>query len=117
MPQTVEIFKAMSDPLRLRILRLLRQREACVCELVYALEVPQYRASKHLRVLRHAGLVADRREGNWVYYSLTARTLPLLAAVFDALEKQPVERGDRWRRDDRRFADVGHKRAAGMECA
>ena len=52
---------ALADPLRLRILRLVRQRELCVCELVDALAVPQYRVSRHLTALRRLGLVAARR--------------------------------------------------------
>jgi len=72
MRQTAEVFKALGDPMRLRIIRLLLERELCVCELVQALAMPQYRVSRHLAVLRRAGLVQDRRQGTWVHYSLPA---------------------------------------------
>jgi DNA-binding transcriptional ArsR family regulator len=59
---------ALADPVRLRILRLVRQRELCVCEFVDALRIPQYRVSRHLTALRRLGLVAARREGRWMHY-------------------------------------------------
>jgi len=65
-------FKALSDLTRLRALRLVLQsgQEVCVCELVDALQLPQYQVSKHLSVLKQAGLVEDCRVGTWVYYSI-----------------------------------------------
>lgn len=65
-------FKALSEPTRLRIMALVCRagRELCVCELVDALEEPQYHVSRSLRTLRKAGLVAERRSGKWVYYRL-----------------------------------------------
>ena len=117
MRHTVEILKAMGDPLRLRLLRLLRQREACVCELVEALAIPQYQASKHLRVLRDAGLVQDRRVGNWVHYSLASHARPFLSALFDALDTHLPDQDTVCERDDRRFREAGRKHAAEAECA
>lgn len=67
--------QALADPTRIRIMRLLCERELCVCELVVALEEPQYKVSRHLGVLKHAGLVRDRREGSWMHYAI-APTLP-----------------------------------------
>ena len=64
------IFKALSDNTRIRILKLLFQRELCVCELMQVLEMSQSRISRHVNLLKQAGLVKDRREGKWVYYSL-----------------------------------------------
>jgi DNA-binding transcriptional ArsR family regulator len=62
MDRDAEIFQALGDPTRLRLLNLLRQTgEVCVCELVDALRVPQYNISRHLQILRQAGLVHDRR--------------------------------------------------------
>ncbi len=65
-------FKALSDLTRLRALRmiLIAEDPLCVCELCDALGLPQYRVSKHLAILRQAGLVADSRVGTWVYYSV-----------------------------------------------
>jgi len=66
------ILKALAEETRLRLLRLLAGHELSVGELVEALRVPQSRISRHLAVLRRAGLVRDRREGNWVYYRAVA---------------------------------------------
>jgi len=64
------IFKACADATRLRVLFLLAERELCVCELVEVLQMPQGRISRHLAMLKGAGVVRDRREGTWIYYSL-----------------------------------------------
>ena len=65
------LFKALSDLTRLRCLSLLvRHDELCVCELTHALALPQPKVSHHLAGLRKAGLVTDRKEGLWIYYSL-----------------------------------------------
>jgi ArsR family transcriptional regulator len=67
-----EIFKALGDPVRLRLFQLLASRdELCVCHLTEALKLPQSTVSRHLGVLRHAGLVQTRREGKWMHYRLT----------------------------------------------
>lgn len=65
-----KVFKALADPTRLRILGLLSSRELCVCEVMVALNLTQPTASHHLRILENVGLVKDRKEGKWVYYSL-----------------------------------------------
>lgn len=65
-----QMFKAMSDETRLRILNLLSHGELCVCELVDILSELQTKVSRHLAYLKHAGWVTDRREGQWVFYSL-----------------------------------------------
>jgi len=64
------MFRAFSDPTRLRILSLLRVKEMCVGDLLEVLGVPQPTASRHLAYLRRAGLVSTRREGTWVHYAL-----------------------------------------------
>jgi ArsR family transcriptional regulator len=63
-------FHALSDPLRIQVLELLRSQELCVCELCEYLEVTQSKLSFHLKNLREAGLVRARQEGRWIYYSL-----------------------------------------------
>lgn len=67
--------QALSDETRLRILKLLAQRELCVCELEAVLGMTQSRVSTNLAVLRNAGLVRDRRDGKWVFYSLDREAL------------------------------------------
>ena len=65
------MFRALSDPTRLRILHLLLAGELCVCDLVAVIAVPQPTASRHLAYLRRTHLVVPRREGAWIYYALT----------------------------------------------
>lgn len=69
----VETFKALTDPLRLAVLRLLAERELCVCVLVDVLDVEYSNLSYHLKVLRTAGLVTHERDGNFAEYALTER--------------------------------------------
>ncbi|MFN2114092.1 MAG: ArsR/SmtB family transcription factor [Anaerolineae bacterium] len=76
------LYKALSHPVRLQILDLLSQREACVCHLIAALGQRQPYVSQQLAALREAGLVTDRRDGNLVYYRLREPGLiGLLAAA------------------------------------
>ena len=79
------LFAACSDPLRLRLLLLLRGREVCVCHLVGALVVPQPTVSRHLAVLRRTGLVRCRKEGLWCYYALARAEDALHTRVVDLL--------------------------------
>mgnify|MGYP000533245100 CR=1 FL=1 len=67
------LFKALADETRLRILKLLEVREMCVCEVMVALSLTQPTASHHLGILENAGLVKDRKEGKWVFYSIVDR--------------------------------------------
>ena len=69
------LFHALSDETRLGILEMLRDGERCVCDLQEGLEAAQSRLSFHLRVLKEAGLVTDRREGRWSDYSIVPGTL------------------------------------------
>jgi ArsR family transcriptional regulator len=82
--QVVRCFHALSDPTRLRLLELLRDGERCVCELTDAMDTGQSRLSFHLKTLKDAGLVADRREGRWVYYTVCPGAVQAAAdAVLD----------------------------------
>jgi ArsR family transcriptional regulator len=71
-------FHALSDPIRLSIVELLRDRELCVCDLCAALDVNQSKLSFHLKTLKEAGLVRSRQEGRWIYYSLNIPQLAVL---------------------------------------
>lgn len=91
-------FQALSDEKRLRILDILRDGEHCVCDLTEALDVGQSLLSFHLRTLKDAGLVSDRREGRWVHYSLVADAVADLEGVLGALRRDAaacVGRGGR----------------------
>lgn len=70
MRTSAELFKALADETRLRILNLLVQGELCVCDIMAVLDVGQSKASRHLAYLRNVGLVNDRRSGVWMHYSL-----------------------------------------------
>jgi ArsR family transcriptional regulator len=90
-----QLFHALSDETRLSILDRLRSGECCVCDLSNVLEAAQSRLSFHLRVLKDAGLVSDRRDGRWSYYSIEPGAL---AEVHDlAVALQPASR---WRSDN-----------------
>jgi ArsR family transcriptional regulator len=73
-------FHAASDTTRIGILEFLSHKERCVSELQEILDTPQSRVSFHLRVLRESGLVRERREGRWKYYSLRGETLDYMIA-------------------------------------
>lgn len=70
-----DTFRVLSDPTRLLILERLRHGERCVCDLQDLLDAAQSRLSFHLRVLKEAGLVTDRRDGRWVYYTMVPEAL------------------------------------------
>jgi ArsR family transcriptional regulator len=73
--RAAELFHALSDETRLAMLEMLRNGESCVCDLQDALEAAQSRLSFHLKVLKDAGLVTDRKEGRWSYYTLVPDAL------------------------------------------
>ena len=77
-PAILQGFKALSDPLRLQVIELLRDQEMCVCDLCDRLTVAQSKLSFHLKTLKTANLVRVRQEGRWLYYSLN---LPQLVAL------------------------------------
>jgi len=77
MKEITSFHEALSEPLRLRLLRLLLERELCVCEMMRVLKTPQYRVSRHLGILKKAGLVRDWREGTWIHYEIS----PILSSA------------------------------------
>jgi ArsR family transcriptional regulator len=68
----VKIFKALSDQNRLRIIKMLEQKPLCVCEITSILNLATSTVSKHLYLLREAGLISDKKEGKWVNYNLAS---------------------------------------------
>ena len=91
--QCCQQFQALSDRTRVRILELLREGEKCVCELIDALAVRQSLLSFHLKTLKTAGLVKDRKEGRWVHYSIDWKGLDEMQELISVL-KQPTHGGD-----------------------
>jgi len=81
-----KLIQLLSDQTRLRSILLLKQEgELCVCELMYALDIIQPKISRHLAVLRDAGLVTSRRQGQWIYYQLRIDLPTWANDVIDAL--------------------------------
>ena len=87
--RAARLFQALSDQTRLSILDRLRHGERCVCELTDALDAAQSRLSFHLKVLKDTGLVTDRREGRWMYYTLNPDALAEIGELVDALASVP----------------------------
>lgn len=93
MDETI-LFRAYSDPTRLRILQVLRRKEHCVGDLMAILRLPQAKTSRHLAYLRRAGLVRAREQGLWSYYSLVPARDALqrrLRACLDACLRNPAD--------------------------
>jgi ArsR family transcriptional regulator, arsenate/arsenite/antimonite-responsive transcriptional repressor len=84
--EIVKVFKAIGDETRIRLLKLLQQRELCVCELMQALDMTQSRVSRNLGILKNAGLVEDRRDGLWVHYSLNVEAKPYIKELLEMLK-------------------------------
>ncbi len=80
------IFHALSDELRLDVVNMLLDGERCVCELTDELDIAQSRLSWHLKTLKDAGIVNDRREGRWIYYSLNAEAIHEARSILDGLK-------------------------------
>lgn len=100
--QATAVAKALSDPNRLRALAALTRGELCVCQIMELLELVPSTVSKHMSVLRQAGLVAGRKRGKWMYYSLPSerdrrRTWELLSWFLAHIESDDRIRADRIR--------------------
>jgi ArsR family transcriptional regulator len=94
-----DLFKALADKTRLRILALLGNNEVCVCHIHDSLGLPQPTVSRHLAYLRKSGLVAVRRDGVWMHYRVSRSLNPVVqrvvAAAVDALQQVPATTQDR----------------------
>ena len=100
----LQFYKCLADETRLKVILLIHmERELCVCELTTALQVSQPKVSRHLAQLRECGLLADRREGQWIYYRVNPE-LPLW--VLDVLSMTAESNGD--------FISVSAKSLAAM---
>lgn len=91
MEQYATVFKTLSDPTRLRVLRLLidAEKELCVCELVDSLEEPQYNISKHVNALKDGGLLQSRKDGRWVYYRPADTSTAFFKFLYEAVAAIP----------------------------
>jgi len=94
--RAADLFHALSDETRLEILQHLKEGEQCVCDLTDALKSAQSRLSFHLKVLKDAGLIEDRREGRWMYYTLNEQ------AFDEVVDLAANLKGSMGRRSDKR---------------
>jgi ArsR family transcriptional regulator len=96
------LFKALSDETRIRILKVLLERECCVCEVMQALDISQSRASRNLGMLEDAGFIKSRRDGLWIVYSVDEQKMnscaaPLIEMLRDSLVNEEIILQDRER--------------------
>jgi ArsR family transcriptional regulator, arsenate/arsenite/antimonite-responsive transcriptional repressor len=92
--RAIELFHALSDETRLEIIELLRRGERCVCELTDSLDAAQSRLSFHLKVLKDAGIVRDRRNGRWVYYELEGDVFEEMEVLIGGMKPREVHRAE-----------------------
>ena len=89
--RSAQLFHALSDETRLAVLDMLRDGERCVCELQEVLDAAQSRLSFHLKVLREAGIVQDRKEGRWSYYRINTAALAEVHDLVRVLGTNPYD--------------------------
>jgi ArsR family transcriptional regulator len=92
--RAIELFHALSDETRLEIIELLRKGERCVCELTDTLDAAQSRLSFHLRVLKDAGIVRDRKDGRWVYYELDREVFDEVETLVSGMKPRVLNRSE-----------------------
>jgi ArsR family transcriptional regulator len=95
----IKVMKALSDPNRVKIIKILQQKSMCVCEIQGALELAQPTVSKHLKILEEANLVDYRKDGLWVnYYLSDGKYSPYVASLLGNLKH--------WLNDDPEIAEL-----------
>jgi len=98
----IKVMKALSDPNRVRIIKMLQHKMMCVCEIQKALQVSQPAVSKHLKLLEDAGFVSFQKDGLWVNYHLTdGNESPYVASLLGNLRH--------WMEDNKEIADLVEK--------
>ena len=90
---SLKLFQLLADETRLRsVLLIYAEQELCVCELVHALGTIQPKVSRHLAALREAGVLVDRREGQWIYYRLSERLPDWAAEIIESATRDDAAR-------------------------
>jgi ArsR family transcriptional regulator len=100
-----QIYKALSEQMRLRMLMLLTQEELCVCDLMAVLEEPQSKVSRHLAYLKHSGLIQSKRVGAWMHYFLRDPLEELAGSHLEFLKKE-LSRLDWAKADAKKMLEV-----------
>ncbi len=100
MKQLVKVFKALSDPNRIRIIKMLEVRPLCVCEITNTLRLATSTVSKHLSLLKEADLIRDKKDGKWIYYHLNEEAAQpyghlILRAMSNWVNEEKLVRADK----------------------
>lgn len=102
MKDFLKVMKALSDPNRVKIIKMLQHKEMCVCEMQATLQIAQPSVSKHLKILENAGLVTHHKDGMWVNYQLTdGSSSPYAASLLGNLRH--------WLEDDLELTEIVEK--------
>jgi ArsR family transcriptional regulator len=108
-----DIFKALSDETRLRILSLILSGEMCVCEIEDCLDLTQSNASRHLAALKNAGILSSSKQAQWAYYKLNEdfcnENKELMNYLADKLKSLPAYESDILKREKCKQADICNK--------
>jgi len=99
MQELVKIFKALSEPNRIRILKMLEKRPLCVCEITSILELANSTVSQHLTALKEAGLIYADKEGKWIYYKLVKHPVTIYWKELRPLLKKWLNENEQVRKD------------------
>jgi len=102
MKDFIRVMKALSDPNRVRVVKMLQEKEMCVCEIQEALGLAQPTVSKHMKQLEEAGLVTSRKNGLWVNYNLAGDESNPYAV-------EMLKQIDNWLRDDAEIRKILHR--------
>ena len=114
MQDLIKAIKALSDETRLRIIKILLERECCVCEVMQALDISQTRASRNLGILQDADFLKTRRDGLWIVYSIDWETANQYASSLARLLKESRISSDLLAKDRERLK---HAKRVGPGCA
>lgn len=107
-----QVFKALGEPTRLKIMRLLAEKELCVCDLEEILKISQPRVSQHLKVLKQAGLVKERREGQKRICAFDREFFDRFMQEFSAFMNRPLEEVEGFEEEVRRMKEINYDTCA-----
>jgi ArsR family transcriptional regulator, arsenate/arsenite/antimonite-responsive transcriptional repressor len=106
----INIFKSLSDPNRIRIVKMLAERELCMCEIRSVLDLSNSTVSKHLTILRDAGLVLDTKDGKWVNFRLNDKSVHPFVRSLIVLIKKSFDDDDEIQEDAVKLRRVDRKK-------
>ena len=114
MRNLLNIFKALSDETRVRMLKLLEGGELCICKIMEVLEMKQSRVSRHMGILKNARLVKDRRDGKWVHYSLNPKPEDLCCKEMISLMAECLKNQETVMRDQKKLQKLLEREIKGL---